>query len=148
MKPLEMVKVGDKINSATRENEVRAAINELMLMTTGPGLLSRDTNLGKVIYAPTSSKKKGNIASFDGGTLTELLQTQATADVDEWDRDTDDCPVSVQLMTDLQYDNVTHKIQARYRTLEFDRGGNLISISAEGDLVDVTTAIACTAQLS
>lgn len=146
MKAVELVKPGDPANSAAKLNEIIAAINDLMKLGVGPGLSIRETAAGKVISA-LAPKVKSHVQNYDGGTLAELLQNQGAADADTWTRDTDDCPVSLQVITDIQYDNTTHKITFRTRTLEFDRGGNLLSISAESALVDITTAIACTAQL-
>lgn len=152
MKPIELIKPGDPANSSAKINELISTINELMKISAGPGLALRQTHAG-IQISSLAPKVRPFVQNFDGGTLAEMLQTQATVDEDNWERDYDaaatysDQPVTIQVMTDLQYSNTTHKIQARFRTLEFDRGGNLKSISIEGDLVDITLAIACTAQL-
>lgn len=146
MKTIEPVKQGDQANSAKKMNEIIEALNTLMSIGIGPGLAGRQTHTGLHISAMTQ-KSKGFIQSFDGGTLSDMDSVQGTRDTDTWDRNDDDCPVAVDIITDIQYSNVTHKIQFRTRTLTFDRGGNLKEISAESDLVDITTAIACTAQL-
>lgn len=146
MKPIELIKPGDPANSSAKINELISTINELMKISVGPGLALRQTHAG-IQISSLAPKVRPFVQNFDGGTLVEMLQTQATLDEDDWDRKRDDQPVTIQVMTDLQYSNTTHKIQARFRTLEFDRGGNLKSISIEGDLVDITLAIACTAQL-
>ena len=146
MKTIDRIKPGDKTNSADKQNEIIDTLNALLKMMSGDGLISRQTHSGTIfaIDKPRTLQKR---LAWLGGNLKELLATQGAQDTDTWDQEDNQCPVSVQIITDMQYSNLTHKIQARYRTLTFDRGGNLISISAESGLVDITTAIACTAQL-
>lgn len=81
------------------------------------------------------------IPDYSGGTVKQLGFIQGTQDTDTWDRDSENVPLEVQVVTDAKYDATTHKITVRTRTLSFDRGGNLTGVSAESDLVEITEAV-------
>jgi hypothetical protein len=80
-----------------------------------------------------------------GGTLKELAFTQGTQDADTWTRGTDQGPVKVARITDIEYDQTTHWISIRVRYDQFDKAGKLLSVSAESDLIHVTQAVPCPA---
>lgn len=137
---LTKIQKGDRLNSATKINSIIEAVEELQNAQPGPGLAkTRDGVL--YLAAKSSGTAVGSKSPSSGGTELELDQTQGTQDTDTWTRSSDDCPVVVQVVTDIKYDTSTHKLTFRTRDFTFDRGGNLTAISAESALVEVTTAV-------
>ena len=107
----------------------------------GPGLAMQRV-AGGTLISLLENKAIATLEDCSGGTTKELAHVQATQDIDTYNRDTDGCPVSVAVITDFEF-TADYKLAYRTRTLTFDKGGNLISISAESDLVVVTTAEEC-----
>ena len=107
----------------------------------GPGLTMQRV-AGGTLISLLENKAIAAVQDCSGGTTKELAHIQAAQDTDTWDRDTDGCPVSVAVITDFEF-TADYKLAYRTRTFTYDKGGNLISISAESDLVVVTTAEEC-----
>jgi len=119
------------------------AIEEMRQAPLGPGLARTADG---TIYATGATRKSEVKVSAEptGGTPQAIDQTQGTQDTDTWDRDTEDCPVDVEFVTDIEYDTTDHKIYYRTRTFSFNRAGRIDAISAESARVEVTEAVACT----
>lgn len=130
-------------------NKLYDQVQRVSKISVGPGLISSILPGGISIGLSKSVKgesKKAKTGSKDN--LKELASTQGTQDTDTWD------PVNVSadssrgfqvlVYTDLKYDETTHKITARLRTLKFDSKGCAFYCSGEGALVDITEAVACT----
>lgn len=79
------------------------------------------------------SRDIGAGEDYSGGELLELAYVQAQQDTDDWDKSEDDQPVTIRIITDIEYSSTDDELTYRTRTLQFDRGGNLLSISAESD---------------
>jgi hypothetical protein len=113
-------------------------------LTGGPGVSIVQTQGGPGIFIrPMVAGGVGAQKSCTGGDLLELDHLQGTQDTDTWDRTAENCPVSVELITDWQYDTTSHKLSYRTRTFTLNRCGELTAISAESELVDAHTAEAC-----
>lgn len=134
-------------NRLRKLNRLVEAVKPLGTIVGGPGVnVSRIA--GRTAVSVTTTKvlsKKTAATSEDctGGTETELGSAQGTQDTDAWDRATDGTPVALTVLTDVQYDDTTHQLTYRARTLHFDKCGKLSAVDAEGDLVVITTAEVC-----
>lgn len=122
-------------------NKIIDAVNAQGHVNVGAGLAMKKS-AGGTLISLLETKAIAAIQDCSGGTTKELAHVQATQDTDTWDRDTDGCPVSVAVITDFEF-TADYKLAYRTRTFTYDRGGNLISISAESDLVAITTAEEC-----
>jgi len=130
--------------SAETISQLVDAVNQFDRLRVAAPLTMRKSAAGVAIGCTGCGGGTGQVTpEKTGGTTKELAHVQATQDTDDWTRATDDCPVEVQLITDIQYSTSTHKLTFRTRTLAFGRGGRLESVSAEGDLVEITTAEEC-----
>lgn len=145
-----MKKLYDIVKGALRRaddiQQCVEAIRELQQVVTnlaGPGL-GRTTTGTLFVVKRQQAAQGGATEDHSGGTADDLDFTQGTQDTDTWTRDTDDEPVTVKVVTDIEYNTTDHKLKMRTRTLSYDRGGNLTAISAESDLTDITTAVECT----
>lgn len=121
--------------------DVVSVLNGIQRVGLGPGLLGVRTSGGNAILPlPTQAGSGFQEAPEVDGDPVELTQTQGTQDTDEYDRETDDAPVQFDVITDIQYDSTTHKLTFRTRTII---ATGILSVSAESDLVEVTTAVEC-----
>lgn len=93
------------------------------------------TMISAVVAAPQPAVKK-DVA----GEPKALGSMPATADTDTYDRQTDKKPVQFDVVTDMQYDETTHKMSYRTRTIV---AVGLLSVSEESELVEVFTAEEC-----
>lgn len=139
MKQLEHVRSGDKI-SATTLNEIIDAINRLQNMGVGPGLTIRQTNGAPLVCLESRPKAASGAVKTLQGTPKALDCTQGVQDTDTWDSSTDYVPCEVQVVTDVEYNATTGVLSMRYRTITIKMPG---AVSAEGTLVEVTTAEDC-----
>ncbi len=148
MKRLERVTAGSRI-SASHINAIVDAINELARLSVGPGLTMRQSTGGRTISLQFPRGLGGPGAgdyeppTCTGGELAELDAEQGEADTDDWSRVDDACPVAVKIVTDVEYDTLTYKLSYRTRSLTFDRCGQLLEISAESALTEITEAEGC-----
>lgn len=134
-------------NRLRKLNRLVNAIQPLSTIVGGPGVnVSRIAGRTAVSVAGTKVLARKTVSTSEdcaGGTEDVLGSAQGTQDTDAWDRDTDGTPVSVTVITDIQYDDTTHQLTYRARELHFDKCGNLKAVDAEGDLVVITTAEVC-----
>lgn len=122
---------------ATDLNVIIEVLNSLQNISVGPGLTLTQTASG--IGIGLGQTKPGSaVAPELTGTAKELGATQGTQDTDTYDKDADSVPVKFKFISDIQYDNTTHKLTIRYRTVEC---ASIKTISAESDLVDVVTFV-------
>jgi len=118
-------------------------INFLLNLTVGPGLQVQRGGNGWSLWVDKEKIGGGGTENCTGGTLQEIVQTQATDDNDDWSRADDDCPVSLEVITDIEYNQTSHILAFRTRLLTFDRCGKLKEIAAEGEPTTITEAEAC-----
>lgn len=129
---------------AERMEELRREIMRMNRLTGGKAVAISNTPGGIGIAIKTAELAKfTNVSEPTGGEVLALALTQDTQDTDDYDRGDDDCPVSVKVVTEVQYDSTDHKLYARTRTLTFNRAGKLDSISTESDRVEITEAEGC-----
>lgn len=142
MKELIRPKPTDRV-SAQPIIDCMDAIDELRASRPGPGLGKASD--GTLFVLPRNREIRGGGSSedCDGGTLAALDQTQGTQDEDTWDRATDECPVSVDVITDVEYDTANYKLIFRTRTLTFDKCGKLSAVSAESTTIDIVEFVTC-----
>jgi len=128
-----------------RVEEIRREVIRLGRITGGPGVRINSTSAGVVVSTVNAHgpDMRARAADHSGGDLIALAQTQGIQDTDDWDRDRDDTRVAMQVITDVEYNNVTHNLSFRTRTLMFDRGGHLVSVGPESNLIIITTAVEC-----
>jgi len=128
-----------------RLNEMVESINRAANPSVGPGLnVQRAGGRASLSLSGPAEERRGAITEdCTGGTLQEIVQTQATDDNDDWSRADDDCPVSLEVITDIEYNQTSHILAFRTRLLTFDRCGKLIEIAAEGEPTTITEAEAC-----
>jgi hypothetical protein len=145
MKPLRDPEPGQPIR-ASHLKDAYDAIRELQNISVGPGLTKRQTAGGvnfALQYPRGRGGKVGKPESCSRTEPTQLAHVQGTQDTDDWAKDDDACAADLTVITDIQYDSTSHKLQFRTRTLKFDSCGKLYEVTAESDLVDITTAEEC-----
>lgn len=127
-------------------NRLIDEVNALKKFSVGPGLALYESTAGRVISLAAQPPQVFGSSKEDnsGGTLKTLAHVQGTQDTDTWSATGDLGPLTLTILTDFKYDTTNHQFTYRTRTLTFDKGGNLRTISAESDPVLVTTAEACT----
>lgn len=103
----------------------------------GPGMTMRLSSTG-MAYGLTRLPEQAPTRPDVKGTPKVLNCVQGTQDTDTYDRSTDKVPVQIQVVTDIQYDATSHKLQMSYRTLTCV---GVTAISAESAWVDITTAV-------
>ena len=127
------VQRGDRA-SADDINRLWDAIEELRDAPPGPGLTKSAD--GTMSVAPSRRTESSKQAEYSG--LVELDSTQGVRDVDDYDSSVDRKQCLVMVVTDIQYDAVTHELTFRKRGLTLTRG----SVTAESDpLTLITTAV-------
>ena len=145
MKPLRDPEAGQPIR-ASHIKDAYDAIRELQNISVGPGLTKRQTAGGVNIALQYPRGRGGKVGRAESCSRTSpkvLDATPGVQDTDTWVKDTDLCPVTFQVITDPSYDPVTHRLLARLRTVKADSCGKLYEVTAEGDLVVITTAEEC-----
>jgi hypothetical protein len=131
---------------ASHIKDIVDAIRELQNIRVGPGLVMHQTGGVTIgLRFPRGGRGGGKAETCSRTEPTDLAHVQGTQDTDDWAKDDDACAVEVTVITDVQYDPdpTSHKLQFRTRTLKFDSCGKLYEVTAEGDLVDITTAEEC-----
>lgn len=123
-----------------RIEELRREVIRLGRIIGGPGIKVSSTPGGIAISAATPAEVRAGGKKDVSGTPKVLGQTQGTQDIDTYDRDTDAVPVQFDVITDAQYDEGTHKLTYRTRTIV---AVGILSVSAESALVEITTAVEC-----
>ncbi|MCL5105664.1 MAG: hypothetical protein M1133_16350 [Armatimonadetes bacterium] len=124
---------------------VEARLRRLENITGGPGVTVQPTPGGIAISVKQLPGGTARKESNSGGTPQDLAHVQATRDTDDWAKATDRCPVTVEVVTDIEYNKTDHKLTFRTRLFTYDKGGNLVSIGQESDpLTLITTAVAHT----
>jgi hypothetical protein len=132
--------------------------NPLHILTDGV-LVPTDLEIGWIVRAGTQER---TVTALDGLSnfyvdvayspplaaatveiIPHLWHTQAVLDVDTWAKGVSPNGVTLRVITDVQYLPASHKLQFRTRTLKFDSCGKLYEVTAESDLVDITTAEEC-----
>jgi hypothetical protein len=130
---------------AERMEELRREIMRMNRLTGGKAISisNKPGGIGISINAAEIAKSVPAAPEPTGGELLALALTQDTQDNDDYDRGDDDTPVTVRVVTEIQYDITDHKLYARTRTLQFNRAGRLESITAESARVEITEAVLC-----
>lgn len=120
-------------------NDIVDVLNALQNLTVGPGLLLTKTTSG-VSVSLGNDKRQRRAAQMEelSGEPKALGQTQGGQDTDDYDRDNDAVPVKFDVVTDIKYDETTHQLTFRTRTIECSY---IKSISAESEITVVTTAV-------
>jgi hypothetical protein len=114
-------------------------VNGLQKTALGPGMTGRMTRSGVAIFSAPAGTKSVPQAVISG-TPKALGATQGSQDTDTYDVETDDVPVQLDIPFDFKYDPATHQFTYRTRTIV---ATGIISVSAESDLITVTTAVEC-----
>lgn len=133
----------DKLRYSLLPKAMKDALKAARLRV-GPGIGLQATPAGKSITLskpPFANPANSVSQEDDAGSPKALGFTQGTQDTDTYDRDTDGGAVQYSVITDIQYDPNTLVLSCRYRTIVETR---VDTISAESDLVTITTAEVCT----
>jgi len=120
------IKPGGKQGNARNLNECLSPVPGIHLLPCSIGNIVVAFTLKELPDLPSFWFPFKNDRTCTGGTVKVLAQTPGELDSDSWDRGVDDCPVEVQMVTDSA---------CRLRTFNYDRCGNLVTVSAEGDEV-------------
>ncbi len=121
----------------SKYNELVDVVRWLMqnaIITAGPGLEVRVLPQGRGVGLSSISQDEVS------GDPKVLASTQGARDTDSYDRETDGCPVQLQVLTDWDYDPSTHQLTFRTRTVT---AVGITAVSAESELVICETAVEC-----
>lgn len=148
-----MAKGLERITGRETSREMREKLNALIEaaqawqnISVGPGLTLKRHAGGVLLNVRPALQPSRRAGTQDcsGGSTQTMGNTIATQDTDDWASETDDCPVELDLLTDVYWNEDTAEIVGRFRTLSFDRCGNCTEISAESDEVVLIETEACT----
>jgi hypothetical protein len=143
----------DKFSGRENEKQMLDKLNRLVeglntweKLAVGKGLTLQRNAAGVALDMNVEGSKRtvnsGEATDCSGGTLVELTSQQGVEDTDVWVVG-DDCPVSFQVLSDVQYNLVNMQLIYRTRTVTTDRCGKVVEISAESDPIVITTAEEC-----
>lgn len=135
---LKKVSANERIR-AEHINQLIDAYNALSNIAVGPGLEKKQTDTGVSFWLINTQPTTKTTKPLSGDPK-QLSHVQGTQDTDTYDRDTDKAPVSFTDITEIKYDETTHQLIFRYRTIVAD---GIKSVSAESDPVIITTTVGC-----
>ena len=147
---LEKFSSRDNIASTTRKlNALVDQVNRLSNIRVGDGLMLVQSAGGwglTLVERATDPTGKPTTPKPEctGGVKLQLGFTPGTQDNDSWDPKADpNFYPEVCVLTDLKYSTITRQFTCRYRTLRFNKCGELVYISPESSELVVFTAEVC-----
>jgi hypothetical protein len=128
------VKVSGAITPAAAHNNLVDSVNWLLqnaVVCGGPGMETRSLPQGRGIGLSAELTEEGDPS--DPIELT--FEPTGSAATDTWNRDDDEQAVRIINITGIRYDETTHQLQIKTRTMIYDDKGALHSVSVESDWI-------------
>lgn len=126
---------GERLSAATIKQIVEA-LKAQSKIVGGPGIVVTNNAAGvtiSLVQRPNTGVSKPEVS----GEAKPLNTTQGELDTDTYDRAADKVPVKFKVVTDIQYDTTTHKLNMAYREIV---ATGIVSISEEPEWVEITEA--------
>ena len=129
---------------ADQINQIIDAVNLLLNLSVGPGLLMQQSGGGITLSLADMRRVQTSSPETDpGGDALVLAHVQDAQDTDTYDRAAAKQPVTLTVVTEVYYDLTSYQLFGRTRTLDFDGLGRLKAVSGESDPVQIAVTDVC-----